>query len=541
MPEGEIKLRPEIETLSQKLETDPKSKVFAQLADAYRKSNMIDEAIEIAKKGLEIHPNYGAAHLVLGRCYLEKRIYSLAREEFERVASLDPHNFAALKLLADVHFSQGAKEEAIRRYRQVLDIDPLNAEVAERLAQLLPPPEAQESSPRAPELPVVAAPLEPAPEISVPEPAISPEPEPLILQPVTPEAFAIPSSPIQEPSSAKVEGPIIPSEPARGVPPPSAAIEPKPTFEVVGGRIERKGPLSGEEVANIVDQMFVEHRVEPKTPSAVLEAPAPPSETEAPALAPGEAEAISVIPPSEPALQPEAEALSIPADELPSAAPLKGEEVADIVQSLLEDKNLAAPAISPPEAPPMIEQRPAEIHPVMEVKETPVPAKAKGMGATATLAELYEQQGFYDKALELYEQVLAESPENLALQAKVRELRKRTYWEEAAEPEAPPETVPAEAAKPSWEASREESRKDEPAIQLAEAEEQKPEPKAEEQATPPTPTEKPGPVEAESAPQPGTPLFHPEAGPKPEGPERKGEIKSFQGWLDSLKKPKPGI
>lgn len=61
MPEGEIKLRPEIETLSQKLETDPKSKVFAQLADAYRKSNMIDEAIEIAKKGLEIHPNYGAA------------------------------------------------------------------------------------------------------------------------------------------------------------------------------------------------------------------------------------------------------------------------------------------------------------------------------------------------------------------------------------------------------------------------------------------------------------------------------------------------
>jgi tetratricopeptide (TPR) repeat protein len=529
MPEGEIKLRPEIETLSQKLETDPKSKVFAQLADAYRKSNMIDEAIEIAKKGLEIHPNYGAAHLVLGRCYLEKRIYSLAREEFERVASLDPHNFAALKLLADVHFSQGAKEEAIRRYRQVLDIDPLNSEVAERLAQLLPPPEAQEPSPRAPEPPVVAAP---------PEPAVSPELESLILQPVTPEAFAIPSAPIQEPSAAKVEGPI---EPAKRVPPPSAAIEPKPTFEVVGGRIERKGPLSGEEVANIVDQMFVEHMIEPKTPSAVLEAPAPPSETEAPAPAPAEAEAISGSPPPEPALQPEAEALSIPAEEVPSAAPLKGEEVADIVQSLLEDKSLAAPAISPPEAPPMIEQRPAEIHPVVEVKETPVPAKAKGTGATATLAELYEQQGFYDKALELYEQVLAESPENLGLQAKVRELRKRTYWEEAAEPEAPAEAAPAEAAKPSWEASREESRKEEPAVQPAEAEEQRPEPKAEEKATPPTPVEKPGPVEAEGAPQPGTPLFHPEAGPKPEEPERKGEIKSFQEWLDSLKKPKPGI
>jgi hypothetical protein len=34
------------------------------------------------------------------------------------------------------------------------------------------------------------------------------------------------------------------------------------------------------------------------------------------------------------------------------------------------------------------------------------------------------------------------------------------------------------------------------------------------------------------------PLFHPEAGSKPEGTEPGKEIKSFQEWLDSLKKPR---
>ena len=69
MAENYEGLPPEIEKLSERLAKDPKSLVFSSLANAYRKNNMIDEAIEILQKGLEIHPNNVSARIVLGRCY----------------------------------------------------------------------------------------------------------------------------------------------------------------------------------------------------------------------------------------------------------------------------------------------------------------------------------------------------------------------------------------------------------------------------------------------------------------------------------------
>jgi len=513
MPEGEIKLRPEIESLSVRLEADPKSKVFAQLADAYRKSNMTDEAIEIVKKGLEIHPNYAAAHFVLGRCYLEKRIYSLAREEFDRVASLDPHNVVALKLLADVQFAQGAKEEAVRRYRQVLDMDPMNAEVAERLAELLPPPVAQE------------------PEAELPEPSVAvvePEKKP----PVSPEETAAPSllEPEIHPEEAVQEAPSAVASAAEEAPPPtseeqviSPAVEPvpeppqapvEPSQAPTGmerGRILPRTRLTSEDVSGIVNKMFIEK---------ASETPAVPLAEEAPA--PKAIEATPEVPPSvEPAPEPE-KAVAERATAITPETPLSGEEISEVIEGLLMERSLAVPAISAPEAPGMIEHKPSEAAPVMKVDETPVPAKAKEVGATATLAELYEQQGFYDKALELYEQVLALNPEDSALAAKVRELKSRTYWEESTEAEAPSEIEKTEEEAPPEETQREEAAIVPPEEKTAVA----------------VVEEKPAGVEPVSSPQPCAPLFQPEAGPKHEGPERGKEIKSFQGWLDSLRKPK---
>jgi tetratricopeptide (TPR) repeat protein len=128
MGASEQPLDPEIERLSEKLAKDPKSLVFAQLADAYRRSNLVDEAIQIVKKGLEIHPDYSSAHIVLGCCYRDKRMYELAREEFERVLERDPQNLKALRL--------GRKEEGMEKYQILLDIDPFNKEGKELLEQM---------------------------------------------------------------------------------------------------------------------------------------------------------------------------------------------------------------------------------------------------------------------------------------------------------------------------------------------------------------------------------------------------------------------
>ncbi len=130
-----IKLPPEIDKLTQQLVLDPKSKVFAQLADAYRKAGMVDEAIETCKRGIEHNPNFATGHLVLGRCYLAKKMYALAIEEFQLVVKNDPTNLAGYKMLAVTCEQQGQNDEAVKYYRMIMDQEP-EPEIQAKIDQL---------------------------------------------------------------------------------------------------------------------------------------------------------------------------------------------------------------------------------------------------------------------------------------------------------------------------------------------------------------------------------------------------------------------
>jgi tetratricopeptide (TPR) repeat protein len=134
---------PEIERLTEKLSKDPNSLVFAPLADAYRKIDLIEEAIDILKKGLEKHPNYASAYIVLGRCYQDQKMFELARSEFDKALEVDPGNFLAAKLYAGVLVSLGQKDEAIKRFRHLLEIQPGNSEIERVLDELAPSEQAQ--------------------------------------------------------------------------------------------------------------------------------------------------------------------------------------------------------------------------------------------------------------------------------------------------------------------------------------------------------------------------------------------------------------
>lgn len=136
-------LDPEIERLSERLSKDPDSLVFAPLADAYRKSGLIEEAIDILRKGMDRHPNYASAYIVLGRCYQDQKMYELARSEFEKALEVAPDNFLASRLYADVLVSLGQKEEAIKRYKHLLESDPGNVEIQEALEKFTPGDEEQ--------------------------------------------------------------------------------------------------------------------------------------------------------------------------------------------------------------------------------------------------------------------------------------------------------------------------------------------------------------------------------------------------------------
>ena len=126
----------EITRLNEKFSKDPKSRIFVQLADLYRKNNMIDEALDVLNKGFEFHPDYPVAYLIQGKCYHDKRSHIQARDAFEKTIALDPQNIVALRMLAKTCEILKDERGQINAYKSIVAIDPLDANAKERLSML---------------------------------------------------------------------------------------------------------------------------------------------------------------------------------------------------------------------------------------------------------------------------------------------------------------------------------------------------------------------------------------------------------------------
>jgi len=126
----------EIRHLQEKYDRSPGSRIFAPLADAYRKNGDVDRAIEMCEKGLEEYPEYASAHVILGKCFYDKGATERSRAEFERVIEIDPENLVALKFMGDILMNEGDRDASISFYRRLLSIDPTNEEVSGKLKGL---------------------------------------------------------------------------------------------------------------------------------------------------------------------------------------------------------------------------------------------------------------------------------------------------------------------------------------------------------------------------------------------------------------------
>ncbi len=126
-------LNEELQALLDRFDKSPKSRIFAPLADAYRKNGDVKKAIKICEKGLQRFPEYASARVILGKCYYDNGASERSKSEFERVLELDSENMVALKFLGDIFFAEDDKEKATRFYRDLLAIDPTNKEVKELL------------------------------------------------------------------------------------------------------------------------------------------------------------------------------------------------------------------------------------------------------------------------------------------------------------------------------------------------------------------------------------------------------------------------
>jgi len=91
-----------IEELRRRIQKDPASIAFAQLAEEHRRAGQFEDAVRVCRDGLAQHPAYLSARITLGRALLEMGRYDEAVTEFEYVLKAAPDNLTATRELADI-------------------------------------------------------------------------------------------------------------------------------------------------------------------------------------------------------------------------------------------------------------------------------------------------------------------------------------------------------------------------------------------------------------------------------------------------------
>jgi hypothetical protein len=124
-----------IDELKRKFDENPR-RYFAPLANEFRKSGDLDQAILICQEFLPQQPGHMSGHIVYGQALYESGRIDEAHGVFETALSLDPENLIALRHLGDIAARQGDPTSARRWYERVLEADPRNDEIQSLLANL---------------------------------------------------------------------------------------------------------------------------------------------------------------------------------------------------------------------------------------------------------------------------------------------------------------------------------------------------------------------------------------------------------------------
>lgn len=116
----EVFISPKIDEYNKLLQKNPRSVIFVNLAEEYRKGRLFTEAVIVLEEGLKYHPNSIPALNMLSSIYYELQDMEKCKIFAEKVLNLKDDNIQAIKLLAKVyiyyHWMSDAKKALFKAY-----------------------------------------------------------------------------------------------------------------------------------------------------------------------------------------------------------------------------------------------------------------------------------------------------------------------------------------------------------------------------------------------------------------------------------------
>jgi tetratricopeptide (TPR) repeat protein len=353
-----------IDELRRRLERDPGSRLFAQLAEELRKNGELVEAIRVARAGLAVHSSYPSARLTLGRALLDSGDATGARLELESALRDAPDNILASRYLGQAREALGDLQGAVDQYQKTLLMAPGDRQVQAQLT-------------------AVEARLHDAPGTGVggqtrpPEPRVPPLPAPpqagAPVRPAAPEPPPAAAGPAELPATVRLRPEPPPPPAGPQVPPPA----PVPALAAQGEPPAPADPAASETARLPLNDFELTATAAPGTVQHTWFAPAEPraSEPRAPE---------APVPPT----------FVNPAHAAPSS------RAAEAFAATVAETKAATPI------------QPAEL--IDPDRSTPF--------SSSTLAELYYQQGLVDRAVDVYRQLLEQEPSNERARLRLVEL-----------------------------------------------------------------------------------------------------------------------
>ncbi len=128
--------------LRRRVQEDPASIVFAQLAEEYRRAGQNGDAVAVCRAGLAHHPDNLTARVTLGRALIELDKLDEAFVELTFVLDAAPGNLPAIRALAEIYQRRGMMSEALVHYRRALQLAEHDTDLSyavDQMAQAIEP------------------------------------------------------------------------------------------------------------------------------------------------------------------------------------------------------------------------------------------------------------------------------------------------------------------------------------------------------------------------------------------------------------------